>query len=107
MSICESALESSKRLAIAMMAQAVRDLKNCETGHLRDAVRWIQTGDTGVFSFALCCQVLDWQQERTRRLLLDIRQPSPFLRAGRVDQRELDVRPHRRWGVDGPVSESH
>ena len=101
----KTALDSSKGLAVAMMGQAVRDLTNRKGEHIGDAVRWIQNGDTGVFSFALCCQVLGWHPEGTRRLLLDTRQAGPsctlgrFIRAGWVAALAPSI------GADEPVFE--
>jgi hypothetical protein len=102
----KTALDSSKGLAVAVMGQAVRDLTDRKGEHIRDAVRWIQTGDTGVLSFALCCQVLGWHPEGTRRLLLDPRQAGPsctigrLIRAGWLDALSPSI------GGDGPVLES-
>lgn len=98
----ETALESSKRLAIAMMGQAVRDLANRKTEYFGDAVRWIQTGDTGTFSFALCCQVLGWPQDGTRRLLLEVGYAGPSRHPGPLDQSGLGYRP---IAVDGSATD--
>ena len=102
----KTALDSSKGLAVAMMGQAVRDLTNRKGEHIRDAIRWIQNGDTGVFSFALCCQVLGWHPEVTRRLLLDTRQAGPSCTIGRMISAGWLTALSPSINADGPVFES-
>ncbi len=101
----KTALDSSKGLAVAMMEQAVRDLTNGNGEHSKGAVRWIQNGDTGAFSFALCCQVMGWHPEVTRRLLLDTCRTAASCTSGRVIREGWLDALSASLGVDGSVLE--
>lgn len=59
-----------RRLAGAVLIQAVRDMDIGSGGCRQEARRWISSKDNGIFSFDLCCTILGRSPEPLRRKLL-------------------------------------
>ncbi|MEX2300388.1 MAG: hypothetical protein WD733_05595 [Bryobacterales bacterium] len=59
-----------RRMARAVLMQALDDLNQGDTATRAEARRWINSEHEAGFSFALCCKVLGCRHEVVRRGLL-------------------------------------
>ncbi len=61
---------SLRRLAAAVLVQAVQDVCSGTPHTYREAVAWVTEGNTGAVTFEMCCRYLNRDPGTTRRRLL-------------------------------------
>ena len=87
-----------RRLAAAVLLLALADLRGWSSVHRSEALRWIRSGNRGALTFDFCCQVLDYNPDRMRELLLR--------RTGenrhRTGTKDLGFPLQRSWGLGQP-----
>ena len=72
-----------RRLAAALLVQAISDLHRGTVPNRRSATEWFEEGATGALSFTACCEILDRDAEDVRKnLLTDCGIPRAFLKFG-------------------------
>ena len=60
-----------RRLAGAVLTQAITDLRGGIPHQQREASQWIFEGDSGVITFNTCCDHLDRDPSRVRKKIVD------------------------------------
>ena len=69
----------SRRLAAAILVQAIEDLLRGFPSAQREALNWIREGTSGVFTFQMCCSFLNRDPDTVRnRLLAEHEKPLTF-----------------------------
>ena len=61
---------SLRRLAAAVLLQAVQDVCSGTPRDYREALAWVTEGNTGAVTFEMCCRYLNRDPDTTRRRLL-------------------------------------
>ena len=64
------ALIGEKRLAIALLRQAIQDLRSQGPSVSSEARYWIRSGNSGAMNFDFCCRVLSYDPCHVREQLL-------------------------------------
>ena len=59
-----------RRLASAVMIQAMDDVFRGTMRERREALEWIRNGETGQLTFELCCRIIDRDPEDVRNHVL-------------------------------------
>lgn len=60
-----------RRLAGAVLTQAISDLRGGMPNRQREASQWIFEGDSGVITFNTCCDHLDRDPSRVRKKIVE------------------------------------
>ena len=68
---------SLRRLAAAVLVQAIQDICSGTPRAYREAIDWVTQGTIGAVTFEMCCRYLDRDPETIRRRLLAKRGWSP------------------------------
>jgi hypothetical protein len=76
-----------RRLAAAVMIQAMDDVFRGTMRERREALEWMRKGDAGQLTFELCCRIIDRDADTVRNHVLERTGiPAPFL----AQMREMD-----------------